>query len=149
MKIWPAVPSDVGFFLDVARQSYGQFDEETCARETLALIARSAAPNPDILAYRTDRAACIIGRLVSFWAPQDAEWHVMFLASMPGSGWATYKLLRFMIASAEREGGASLHFGSSTGVDFTPFAKRLGAQQEPPSFRVGLRRGQEGHQAAS
>lgn len=47
---------------------------------------------------------------------------------VPGAAFESLRMLRKMVAWARRKGARELKFDADTGVDFSPFARRLGAE---------------------
>lgn len=91
----------------------------------------------------------VVDQVIEWWRPAQPEMNIVFLAVRPGNPTALtgYWLLKNVIGYAEKA-GVAVCFGSTTGVDFTPYARRLGAVADAPSFRLETRGGQEGSRAA-
>lgn len=115
------------FVLDVARNKYPPFDESR-ALEWLY----SSLSNPNMLMLRGDHGFGIAGITYRFYDPKPLA-HLVFLAVKPGGGWEGYRLLASMIRWA-RDRGAVFHLGEDTGVDFGPWARRLGGKVDRPSY---------------
>ena len=61
------------------------------------------------------------------------------LAALPGAGMEPLRLVRMMIAWAKQQGAAgTFRLDADTGVDFGPFAKRLGGKPILAQYEVPI-----------
>lgn len=133
--IRPVGLSDIDFLLHVARSRYG-FVDEVAGRTWLEAVIPQAIERPEEIFFRrTDHGAIFAVKMTTFFAPTP-EAHMSFLVALPNRGFEGYRLLEAMIQWA-RALGASAHFGEQTGIDLSPYAKRLGAVLDRPSWTVG------------
>lgn len=124
---------DSDFLISLAKESYTLPFVEEAAREWIARVV--AAPDEAIF-IRTDNATGVSVIQRPAWAPHQLEAHMVFLVSRGnGVDMEGYKILKAMIEWA-REQGASFHFGEQTGIDFAPFAKRLGAVPDRVTYTI-------------
>jgi hypothetical protein len=132
--IRPATAGDLDKILAIARAAYADFDfdDEACRQWAL-----KAFQNPDVLIAVGNHGFGVSGVSAPFWAPLKRRGVMVFLASTGGSGYEPCAILRYMIKWALRDRGASTyHFGEDTGVNFAPYAKRVGATLDRASYVV-------------
>lgn len=134
MSIRRATVIDLGDLLDIARESYGRRFDAQKAQD----FGLMALMSPQIAVFRDDDAFCMVGLARFFWEPSDRA-NVMFLAVRRRQSWQAVKCMRAVLAWSKQRGAGSLDFGEETGMEMGIIAKRIGAQQNRPSYRVDLR----------
>lgn len=140
--MWPAdlravTPADIDWLLDLADERYPPYDR-AAARAWLERVTPGA---PTYIFLRTEHGAALAETISSFYDPTGVEVHLGFLVcrrAAPPMRMEGFRLLQGVIGWARGIGARSFHFGSQTGIDFTSFAKRLGAAREIPSFELRL-----------
>lgn len=141
-----AILDDIPEIISIAKEAYPNqpFDAAMAAAYLQACI-----PVKEALIMVSPGGVIVADQVLNWWNPTQPEIHIVFLAVKPGNPCAMtgYWLLENVVGWA-RNMGAPVHFGSATGVDLSPYARRLGAVQEAPSFRLETRGGQEGSSAA-
>jgi hypothetical protein len=73
------------------------------------------------------------------WLPADMECNVALVYAEEGSMWEALALIRESVAWADRRGCAEWHISSESVYDLAPLARRVGADQCPPRYRVRFR----------
>lgn len=87
---------------------------------------------------RTEHAFTVT-MLSSFpWTPSDWEAHVVLTYAEPGAGMETVRLLRDSIAWARLRKCVLWQICSDTEHDFGPLARRVGAMEIAPRYRLTL-----------
>jgi hypothetical protein len=130
--IRPVTPMDIEFVAELAMAAYpGRYKSRESAYDIVTKLAFGDLP----FFMRTDNAFCL-GDIVQDIYHEDV-WraYMVTMAWESGHSFQGMKLLRALVKWAHGR-GASLTFGTDTGVDLAPFAKRLGAVLEPPSYRL-------------
>lgn len=133
----PVTPADIDWLLDLADEKYPPYNRDA-ARDWLE---RFTQPADHYVFLRSEHGATMASAISSFHDPTGIEVHLGFLAclgSAPPMRMEGFRLLQGVIGWARGIGARSFHFGSQTGVDFSSFAKRLGAAREIPSFELRL-----------
>jgi hypothetical protein len=134
--------SDIPDLMRIARARYGDFDQIAAKA-----WAERAIGQPDALFIRSDHAFGVAAMQPFFYNPDVEHARLVFLASSAPNPWAMepYHILHDLVVWAKNRGAQTFSFGSDTGVDFGPFAKRLNACKDVPSYTVtfGGQRGQE------
>lgn len=128
--IKPAKADDIDFLLAVARARYPAFDEGQAR-----LWLMRALTDPNMLVVRGDYGGGVAIVTKAFWGGAPKA-HMLFTCALPNRKLEGYFLLKAMDEWRKKMGAESLHFGSDTGVDFGPIAKRLGAVEETVSYRI-------------
>lgn len=126
---------DTDWLISLAQDSYDRpLDLDGC-RSFIATA--TAAPNECFFA-RTENGVGVALAQAEFHAPHILAAHMLFLMARPNCGIEGYRLLKAMITWAKSRGVKTFHFGESTGVNLAPFAARIGAQLDRPSWRLEL-----------
>ncbi len=128
-----AEDSDIDFLIAVARARYGavaKFDESR-ARAWLHKVLRE--PRACVLRGDYGGAVGVIQEL--FWGGEPRA-HMLFTATLPNRCWEGYRLIKALDEWRRAEGADRLYFGSETGVDFSAFARRIGAMPETQSYVI-------------
>jgi hypothetical protein len=127
-----ATPEDAKFLIDLAKTSYPNFDEPA-AYEWLG----KAMQLDNYAVFRGERCGGVMMVNGFFYNPSELRGFMLYCVAYPKAGWEVFRLFKAMIDWALNEKmAASVHFGSETGVNFAPFAKRLGGSQDTPSWTV-------------
>jgi len=129
------VEADVPWLLDISMRRYPGLLDPDFVRPWVTELAKSDAP---ILFIRTPDAYLLADLVFSTELPGRKDVHLIYLASDSPRGFQAYRLLKAMVQWSKMVGAQAVHFGSSTDVDLGPFAKRLGAKQEAPSFCLDI-----------
>lgn len=125
-----ATLEDLDWLLDLARERYPYFEEDG-ARTWLTNVLT----NQDVLCIRGEYGALVACAHVLMWNPKKPQVHMVFVVARPNRAFEGYRMLEIMVQWA-RSLGASAHFGEETGIDLAPYARRLGAAMDRPSWRV-------------
>jgi hypothetical protein len=133
MTVRRATILDIDDCMDIARESYGSFDEVAALKWGVNTML-----NPDVAFFRTDRAWGASGLVPVFYEPKGTRAAMLFLAARKGAAWEACQILRAMLAWAQSRGAAMYLFGEETGMNLAPLAKRVGAVVDRPSYRVDL-----------
>jgi hypothetical protein len=88
------------------------------------------------LPIRTADAFLIAILAVIPWLPADMECNVALVYAEDGKMWEAVALIRESLAWAKRRGCAEWHISSESVFDLAPIAKRVGAEECPPRWRV-------------
>lgn len=92
---------------------------------------------PNFLFIRNDVAwGC--ASISKFFYEATSRGAMLFIVARTGQSWAACKILRSMRDWAFSMGATSFHFGESSGMNMAPFAKRLGARVERPTYTVEM-----------
>lgn len=125
-----ATSADIPFLLAVARARYPAFDE----RATIAWL-HQALTIPHVRVVRGDYGGGV-GIVTRPFHGGPSRAHMLFTVTLPNRRMEGYFIIKALDEWRREMGAESLHFGSDTGVDFAPFARRLGAVEERPSYRI-------------
>lgn len=109
----------------------GRYKSRESAYEKVGLLAGAGLP----FFKRTDNAFCLGDLVQDIYHEDIYRAYLVTMAWEHGHSFQGLELLKALRDWAHGQ-GASLTFGTDTGVDLAPFAKRLGAVQEPPSYRL-------------
>ena len=137
-----ATLTDVPTIVALARECYGPNYDYEHGESWL----RNSMPNPTTLVL-LGHAAFGIGQIVSAgpWQLQPAEGYIPLIAQSPSrrGSWEAFMIVRRLVSWATEVYHVSgVHLAADgTGVDLTPFAKRLqkmgyGVRVNPPSFVI-------------
>lgn len=128
-----ATYNDIPFLLEVARERYAQRFDDTAVTEFL----RRAIAEPSMLVLRSEAGGAVASITRQFWGGNPRA-YLLFVAARAGRGLVAdgVRLVRAVDEWRRSRGAESLHFGEDTGIDFTPLARRLGAQVDRPSFVI-------------
>lgn len=72
------------------------------------------------------------------WLPSDFDCHIICVCADDGHMWETAKLLRSSIEWARKRKCKSWNLTSDTDYDLAPMAKRVGADEQTPRYRIIL-----------
>jgi len=134
MSVRRATVVDLNDMLDIARESYGRkFDPQKAQNFGLTALL-----SPQVGAFRDDDAFCMVG-LSTFWWESETRANVMFLAVRKRQAWQAVKVMRAALQWAKSKGAGSFEFGEETGMRMEAIARRIGATQNRPSYRIDLR----------
>lgn len=119
-----ATIEDLPFFADLIRHRYGdRFHHPDKCRANLEWLAALFARR-DYTCLRGEHSAGVARVLQAYGAEPQAQ--VVGLAAWPHAGLEPLRMLRVMLLWARMIGASKLTLSADTGVDFEPFAKRLG-----------------------
>ena len=132
-----ATISDLDDLIEIARECYGRDTFNTSASR---LWANRAIGNPDGIFIRSDDGFAVAGAQSFPHEPNILRARLIYIASRCKNPWTFdgYRMFLHLVIWAREIGASSFHFGSETGVDFSPFAKRLKACQDTASYSLGL-----------
>lgn len=126
--------ADIPFLIALGAAKYPQYPQDRVAEW---LSARIPFGN-NIIWLRSERGSAMAELMVRFWESNPSVWRMTFLAALENADLEGYRLLKSVVKMARAQGATEFHFDSDTGVDFSPFAKRLGAAKKAPAFMVTL-----------
>lgn len=139
IRVWRAGPDDLEHCYQCAVECYGDLVKDP-AQVRAWLAEFLPGGDAEVVILRTENGAAVFGLQQVFYDPTP-EVHMLFLCVLKrarrGLSSEGYALLKSVVDWA-RNLGASFYFGSNTGTDLTPLARRLGAVQEPPAFKMEL-----------
>lgn len=123
-QIRRATLEDLPFFADLIRHRYGdRFHDPDKCQKNLEWLGQLFSRG-DYTCLRGERTAGIARVLAAYGAEPQAQ--VVGLAAWPHAGLEPLRMLRVMVLWARTIGASKLTLSADTGVDFEPFAKRLG-----------------------
>lgn len=130
-----ATVADIPAILAISRDSYTIVSDW---EQTEAWMHRMIN-HPDCMFVLSDNGYGVATLMAPFWAPGDLQGHMVILASRSGSsGMQGCALVRAMASWAKSRGAKVFRFGSETGIDLGPIARRLGARQNAPNYTMDL-----------
>ncbi|HEX3524235.1 MAG TPA: hypothetical protein VHT52_19365 [Stellaceae bacterium] len=91
------------------------------------------------LPIRSSDAFLIAILAVIPWLPAKMECNVALVYAENGKMWQALTLIRESVAWARRRGCFEWHVSSESVYDLAPLARRVGAEECPPRYRVRLR----------
>jgi hypothetical protein len=121
---------DVPDMLRIAVSCYPEFNQRKAVE-----WGQGALLNPEMAFFRTDNCWGAV-TTASLWYEDKPRAVVAFLAGSHGKAWEAVQVLRAMIGWARDHGAASFSFGEETGMRMSALAKRVGAVEDRPSFRL-------------
>lgn len=122
-----ATIDDLPFFADLIRHRYGErFHHPDVARQNLEWLA-SLFERRDYTCLRGEHSAGVARIFYAYGAEPHAQ--VVGIAAWPHAGLEPLRMLRVMLLWARVSGVGKLALSADTGVDFEPFAKRLGGMK--------------------
>jgi len=127
------IDHDLAWLMSMGYRHYGPYDPGTTL-EFLVKYFNSA----DTLKLRTTHAFMLAVWVRPAWRPTDSECHVSALCTEPGAHWQGVKLLRYSVAWARALGCNLWRFHSETSSRIDALAKRVGAYQDTPRWRIDL-----------
>jgi hypothetical protein len=123
-------PDEVPWAISLATRRYPPFDPVSSERWLRSILDRE-----DTAVLTNGRAIAVVGWYVSFRYPSKRLGKFVFLISEPGSLHG-YRIFRNGVDWLRDQGCEWIDFDGETLTDLTPFARRIGAKQMPPSFRL-------------
>jgi hypothetical protein len=135
MNVRRATILDVDDCLAIARESYAGYEYDEDVARTWAI---SSMLNPNIAFFRTDRAFGGVALAPVFYEPGPGHGVAVFLACRKDAPFQLCQILRSMIAWSRSRGATKFDFGEDTGMNLAVLAKRIGAKQGRPHYRVDL-----------
>lgn len=131
-RIRRVVMDDADFAYQLAVESYDRPLDMAACKKWLATVL----DNPrDIFCCRGPNSLGIAASVKPFYSPDRREVHLVYLMARRNSGLEGLAMMRAMVEWA-RSLEAEFHFGSTTGFDLAPFAKRIGAVANRPSWSL-------------
>lgn len=130
--IRPVTRADIPFLLALGATKYPDYPHT----ESEAWLNASIPHSNGIIWLRSETGSAMAELLHRFWETAPSVWRLVFLATADPAHLEGYRLLKTVIKLARAQGATEFQFDSDTGVDFSPFAKRLGAVNRPPAFTV-------------
>jgi len=127
------IDQDLAWVMSMGYRHYGPYDPGT----TLEFLVRYFNSN-DTIKLRTNAAFLLAIRVVPAWRPTEAECHVSALCAEKGAHWEALKLLRYSVTWAKAVGANKWRFHSETNFLVDALAKRVGAYQDTPRWRIDL-----------
>lgn len=123
---------DVPWLLSLAYKRYGAFDPGW----VLLRLAEAMSRKHDWLVARSARAFVIANLFLPPWRECQPECNIVVLCAEPGAVWDAVRVARYSVEWAKEKGCLHWWLGSETSYDISPIAKRIGASQAMPRFRM-------------
>ena len=134
MRVWPATERDIEECVAIAASRYRELDVPA----TIAW-ARARINEPKLSFLRSENAVCCVIYESTFWAPNEADARLIFLAGRMGAGlWEAYSLMKEQVRRAKALGCSKFYMGTETEFDLSPIAKRLGFVHAGATYRMEL-----------
>lgn len=124
--------ADLPWMMSLAYSRYGPYDPGRALTYLLNVLQDQFA-----LCIRSAESFLIASRVVPLWGTPP-ECHIVFLCAAPGAHWQAITLLRQSVAWARDNGCCKWWFGSETRFDVRSLAKRVGAQEAWPRYKLDL-----------
>jgi len=128
-----SIDKDLAWVMSMGYRHYGPYDPGT----TLEFLVRYFN-SQDTLKLRTNDAFLLAVQVRPAWRPTEAECHVSALCAEHGAHWQAMKLLRYSVAWAKALKCDRWRFHSETSSRIDALAKRVGAYQDTPRWRIDL-----------
>lgn len=127
-----AEPKDIDPYLALAKDLYPHLDVYLAKPWVEWCLSR-----PDRLCLVGDRSFGIAEYSVLYgFVPRG---QLAILGSQRG-GWESFKIVKTMLEWAKSKGAVSFRLDANTGVDFSPFCRRLGGMEVTyPRYEIKLR----------
>ena len=122
VDVWQANLSDVDEMVEIATARYDFMDKDMSKRWVEAHIE----DYDKVCIVRSKNVICCVAYSVVFWKPRDLEATVIFFAAKNAAQGEALAVIKDQMARAKNRGCWAFYLGATTGIDFGPFAKRLG-----------------------
>ena len=123
--------ADIPFILQVAFSAYG-FDNP----EIITSWLRKALKEPNCRVLVGGHSVGVGYAFQTFYWKKPRG-HILHVASIPkGMSTEALRLMRSLVEWLKEKGCFEVTFGSEIGVDYAPFAARLGAVRAAPSYVI-------------
>jgi hypothetical protein len=123
---------DVPFLIDLARDVYATRAGTIPGLTEEGAIGwlRWAIANPDRLVLCGPHSGGVASVSFHYGYERRARVDVLAARPTPGAALEAMRMVRVMLAWAREHGASRLRLGADTGVDFGPFARRLGGERK-------------------
>lgn len=131
--------SDIPKIIGLAAQKYPGID----VPGSFAWLHRTMRDDDCCVLFYGD--CCIVSTVAAtFYFPGDKTGHLLMLfgdaEALKKTPMLPFRMLSQVVDWARSKGATKFRFGADTGVDFAPFARRLGARPDTPAYVVDLER---------
>lgn len=130
-------PRDLPWLHDLCRRRYAEdYDDDHTQEWFLNIVLR----NPLMFyAVRSENAFTVAYINTFPWLPGAMECNITFICADDGKGWEALMLLRQTVAWAKKRNCKWWNLASDTDTDLGPIARRIGAREVWPRYRMELR----------
>lgn len=133
---WLLTENDIQWLIFLGKKRYGiDWDDATTEGWFRNIVLKSPLM---FRAVRTANAFSVSMITTLPWQPSEFECHVVFVCADDGAMWEAFKLMRDSVAWAKKRKCTCWRLASDTEVDLYSMARRLGATEISPRFKLEL-----------